>query len=262
MAFTYVRDVDPNRKQFAIAEIGSAIYLQFGLLTGESRLLFESIIGAGFIGFFSGNTEVARVEVVDRFSVNGIQLAEIPSALVLGRNYRVLSTQAQPGASGAGGNVGLRQGIVRFSVAANLDLNVRARLHFDYEIIDEFYDAFELEFYPDEADVNTERPIPEGDPRYPRDIVIVPPRPFVSPGEYFHSLYLTPTYTGDIYIRLKMVEGVGNTELYQLVDVDGNRLVDVDGNVIVVRDSTMYQLVDEDGNRLLDVDGNILVGFF
>jgi len=157
---------------------------------------------------------------------------------------------------------GTEQGVVRFSVPANLDLGVEARLHFDYKVVNAYYEGFLLRFYPSANDYDTRRPIPEDDEKYPQDVRIVPASPFTTPGDYIHDLYFTPTYTGDIFISLDLIEGeASDIDLFHLIDIDGNRLVDIDDNVLVGQASPMFHLSDIDGNVLLDIDGNKLVGF-
>ena len=164
--------------------------------------------------------------------------------------------------------VGSEQGVVRFSVPANLEIDVEARMHFDYKVVDAYYESFQIRFYPSALDYDTRRPIPADDSKYPENIRIIPSTPFVLPGDYIHELRFTPTYAGDIFISIDLIEREVTDEtdetgrdLYQFIDVDGNRFVDVDGNVFVGLASPMFQFVDINDQRFVDVNGNVFIGF-
>ena len=260
--FQYVRNLNNNRREFVFTEIDNTLYLRFGGLNEDDRLLYESI-NSGYVGFFQNGQEVAFSNVANRFHPNGIPVDEIPIALALNANYEIRWAQARPGNPGeASDSVRRSQGIIRFSVAATSDKDAEAIVHFDYEVIDAFYRAFEIYFYPDENDYNTRRPIPEDDPMYPRNISISPPLPFATPGEYIHILRYTPTYAGDIYIRIVLVEGEPDQRFtHQLVDINDNLLVDIHNNVLVAAGGPTYQIVDTNNQRLVDTNGNVLIGY-
>ena len=259
-------DLDATQAQFAFEVSGENTYLKFGLLNDDDTDLFESIIAGGYVGFFSSGEEIGKARItLDYDAENGVGVAGIPPLLEVGSAYVIRWTQARPGRASEAIRVnvlGGEQGVVRFSVPANLELGVEARMHFDYKVIDASYESFLLRFYPSANDYDTRRPIPVGDEKYPENIRIVPENPFTTPGDYIHELYFTPTYVGDIFISLDLIEReASDIDLFRLIDIDGNRLIDIDGNILVGQASPMFQLSDIDGNVLVDIDGNKLIGF-
>lgn len=259
-SYRYVNTVNPNVNTFAFVQVDATTFFRFGRLDANDRRFYESVIAGGFIGFFQNGVEVAFVEITGRFEVNGIPVASVPT-LDLDSDYTVKFTQARPGES-AEATALTEQGIIRFSVAANVQQNVSAQITLDYRVVDAFYTGFDVQFYASANDYDTRRPIPTDDPKHPRNVRILPETPFAAPGHYVHELHFTPTQTGDLFALVTLIEGVeSDRDLFQLVDIDGNRLVDIDGNVLVGEASPTYSLIDIDGNSLVDVDGNSLIGF-
>ena len=281
-SFVDLSDFDAEEEQFAFEVIDGDTYLKLGLLDADNTLFIESVISGGRVGFFLSGVEIANALITADYSAeSGVRVDGVPDALSVGTGYTIQWTQARPGRQGEQGEqgepavpvgrgdinvnvLGSEQGVVRFSVPANLDIGVEARMHFDYKVVDAYYESFLLRFYPSANDYDTGRPIPEGDPKYPENIRIVPEDPFTVPGDYIHELRFTPTYVGDIFISLDLIERereVPDVELYQFVDVNGNRFVDVDGNVFVGTAFPMFQFVDVNDQRFVDVNDNVFVGF-
>ena len=274
-------ELNPRFREFTVETRGEHLYLKFGLVNEEDTAILEAIDDVSYIGFFVESEEVSNTLVVSEYShTGGFRVHSLPAEISYGNTYHICWDEERPDrpddTGGDGDDDGDRddddtpprievqeQGVIRYSVAANLMLDVQARLHFDYRVVDANYESFRLRFYPSANDFDTDRPIPEGDPRYPADVRIVPPTPFTTAGHYIHDLYFTPTYSGDIFIGLDLVESdEWNTRYYQLVDVNNARLVDANDKTLTV--STLidaYQLVDTHDTRIIDVNDNTLVGF-
>lgn len=267
--FEYVGRLDTTQAQFSIEQFGGNSYLQFGRLQADNRRLLESIIAGGYVGFFQDGQEIAHALIMDRYSSNGIQIEALPSALSHGQFYEIRWTQARPGEPGEATTVSVDQGIVRFSTGVRTDVNEPTQFNFDYRVVDERYVAFQPRFYASPSDFDTDRPIPEDDPRYPQDIEIIPPLPFVSPGFYVHDIRLTPTYAGDLLVDIELLteaeaplDPVRPTVGLLEVDRNGAAETDIHGNFVIENSNTVYTYetdihgnfeVDRFGNRVLEI---------
>ena len=260
----YVNSPDPQELEFGFHTFNGIPYLQFGFLNPSDRLWVNSLLSGTIVGFLTGS-RAFTTRLADSNTGLGLPLEEIPSALVLGADYRIRFAQARPGTAGEAGEaqtVVQEQGVVRFSVAADIDVGVEAHLHFDYKVVDAFYERFALRFYPSANDYDLNRPIDISDDAYPENIRIVPPVPFTSQGEYIHELYFTPTYAGQIFISIDLIK-VADTGInsYQLLDINENMLLDVRGERLMAAASPMYNLIDVNDQQLVDSNGDRLIGF-
>lgn len=260
-------DFDATQAQFTFRTIGDRIYFELGELSADNRRLYESIIGGGFVGFFEVGVEQTDAEapnarIIDDYTSLGVEIDEIPD-IAVGRDYEIKFSQARPGeAVSQTITVANNEGVVRFSAGVNIDVDIPAQITFDYTVVLKRYTRFIPRFYSSAEDFDTDRPIPLGDPRYPRNVSIHPPTPYQSPGFFIHDLRFTPTFPGHLFVSMDLEESTVEEDLYFIVDADGNFLTDADGNFLVSPVEPMYQLVDADGRMLVDIDGNVLTGFY
>ena len=263
----YVESPNPQELEFGFHQFGGVTHLQFGFLNTSDQAWTNALLSGTIVGFLSDNgTVISVAEASGSITDIGLPLESPPTGLVQGRDYRIRFTQARPGETGEAGEaqtVVQEQGVVRFSVAAQIDYRVEAHLHFDYRVVDAFYEGFRLRFYPSANDFDLKRPIDVSDDAYPENIRIVPPVPFTSPGKYIHELYFVPTYAGQIFISIDLIKGNADesVNIFQLSDINENMLVDVDGVRLMAAASPMYVFVDVNDQQLVDINGDRLIGF-
>lgn len=263
--YRYVETLNRNDKEFVFAEIGDAIYFQFGGLSADAARLNASILAGSYIGFFQGEARIRDLRVVGDWGVNGIPVEEVPDELTLGETYTVKSTQAQPGSPGDTTGISVDQGIVRFSKGVSGQIGIPMQFSLDYRVVDKQYIAFAPRFYASPADFDTDRPIPEDDPKYPENVIIDPPLPFLTPGFYVHDIQLTPTYSGALLISVDLLEATEESEPDPVrptagllaVDANDNAVVDRHGNFVIENSNKTYNYeTDVNGNFEVDVHGD------
>ena len=257
--------LDTSAAEFVFETSGGNTYLKFGFLNVDDRRLLSSIIAGGRVGFFENNQEVANARILADYDVtNGIQIDSVPSVLSVGSTYEIKWTQARPGEPAPPTEAVVDQGIVRFSKAIDGEVGVPMQFSLDYRVVDKQYIAFAPRFYASPVDFDTDRPIPLMDPKYPENVRIDPPLPFLTPGFYVHDIQLTPTYDGALLISVDLLEAeetepdpIRPTAGLLVVDANDNAVVDRHGNFVIENSNKTYTYeTDVNGNFEVDVHGN------